>query len=145
MKKIAFLICMFLASVGAFAQKEYVQIVQVLNSGRDYRIYLSGTIPASVNNNYQLWKNNAYGKGYFIACDEYDRPAFVEILNCYMKDGYVIESTTPVTDGIHYLLSKEKPGQEGNKPKYRKGDVNEDESVDISDVVNVINIMAGEE
>ena len=96
-----------MASVEAFAQKEYVQIVQVLNSGRDYRIYLSGTIPASVNNNYQLWKNNAYGKGYFIACDEYDRPAFVEILNCYMKDGYVIESTYRYCKAMPFMVLKE--------------------------------------
>ena len=148
MKKITFFICLFMASIGAFAQKEYVQIIQGTDGyGLDESVKLKGNIPPQIITKYNLTKdNNVYGTPYYSVSFKGKGINFVDVLNSFSQEGYIVENVLPINQyntEYQYLLSKDISNNNNNQAKYRKGDVNEDESVDVSDVVNVINIMAG--
>ena len=67
-----------------------------------------------------------------------------ETLNILGAEGYEIDQTLLVDARVTIIMSRAYSDGTANVKKAKKGDVNEDEKVDISDVVSVVNIIAKE-
>lgn len=131
MKKI-FLLCLLLvASVGAYAQKSYVNVCSGgINNDGSQNIYLSGAVPNDM-------------KSYYDGFD--DNVKIGDILNMLAGRGFVVEQMSCCNGGSTngtvrevVILSKS-----GTSSSYTEGDVNKDGEVTIADVNKVINIILG--
>lgn len=139
MKKIILLLLLALVSVTASARKSYITVwtpyasgIAPVESSYD-RIILTGDVPDNLEGftyspNAHYWENKRYA---------IPRYSTGEILNLLSEYGYEVEFVD--NDNQSFLLSKEIPSSQTQM----KGDVNEDNSVNISDVNEVISLILG--
>ena len=94
MKKVLLFFCLLMASVGAFAQKSYVNVV--VQGSLSYSVYahLSGDVPSSMKDSYS----------------SSDKKTIGDILNELSKNSFEVETMTSYVTGSNaytiYLLSK---------------------------------------
>ena len=94
MKKVLLFFCLLMASVGAFAQKSYVNVV--VQGSLSYSVYahLSGDVPSSMKDSYS----------------SSDKKTIGDILNELSKNSFEVETMTSYVTGSTeytiYLLSK---------------------------------------
>lgn len=156
MKKLFLFILLFCTFSLSEAQKEYIWIYTDCTNSNFPRadVNVCGAITETLENKIKsLIKTdsiNGYNKNCEISksgrgglkINDFDNIG--RLLNLIAEDGYEIEQTQAVTSSWHviYIMSRQKSTQTSESTKRKKGDVNEDNEVDINDVVAVINIMA---
>ena len=157
MKKI-FFILLFLCGLEMQAQKQYVTIYCYGNNSyggndvdSDRNLFMRGDISDNIvnkakllksSNNYKVEINDGRKSNNKLQISNVN---LSDVLSLFGEEGFEIDQST-LTSGTRFLIimSRTKTVDTSNIKKVRKGDVNEDEQVDISDVVSVINIIADE-
>lgn len=144
MKKIILLLLLVLVSVTASARKSYITVTAPYSNGSAIPSYgsthyfvLTGDVPDNIDGFSYSSEEHCWNSK-----DPYNDPSVMrystgEILNLLSEYGYEVEFVN--NDNKSFLLSKEIPSSQTQM----KGDVNEDNSVNISDVNEVISLILG--
>ena len=150
MKKLCLLL-LFLCGLEMYAQKQYVTIYAdpvTLKSNTQYSQVLTGAVSdffvQKVNELKSRFNVYIYDERRQYGTVSVSGFPLGETLNILGAEGYEIDQTLLVDARVTIFMSRAYSDGTANVRKAKKGDVNEDEKVDISDVVSVVNIIAKE-
>ncbi len=145
MKKLFVAILLLTCFVAAEAQNKYVLIN---GSYTNNEIRISGAISDKFTN-----KCKESGISYYNTRSDKNQSLYYlyielenlgRIINIFAEEGFVVEQmVSHDTYGISILMMQKDTGHLSDNKAHINGDVNGDETVNITDVVDIINIIAG--